>query len=163
VAAAVLAIDVVNVRVLPRLYPAFHIGLTALALATFALLAPAVPALDPAIGRRTSRSPKLVRAAAALVLFAIGAAAAPTAAKRLALADNIRLIYSDHAPLLSHVIAVGARLSPPAPLDDDAGPELASGHALDISGRDVVLVTIDALRADHVGARRRTPRTRSPR
>ncbi len=45
-----------------------------------------------------------------------------------------------------------AALAPPRPVDDAPLAEVRSGHALDLAGRDIVLVSIDALRADHVGA-----------
>ena len=41
----------------------------------------------------------------------------------------------------------------PPPLDDpETLPALTSAREVDLSGRDIVLITIDALRADHVGA-----------
>jgi arylsulfatase A-like enzyme len=99
------------------------------------------------------------------------AALARPGAAALAGFDNFRLLVSDHAPILSDAVRVAALLSPPAPLEaedscetdpascgnrspDPAGPSFA--------GRDIVLVSIDALRADHVGAygysRATTPR-----
>ncbi|WP_437873009.1 sulfatase-like hydrolase/transferase [Sorangium sp. So ce363] len=150
---AIVLLEVANVRVLPRLYAAFHLGLAALTLAAATFATPALPAraarLEDLHGRR---SPRLVRAALALVLFAFGAALAPGAADRLALADNIRLIYATHSPLLGHVVELAAVLSPPEPLDAAPLDERASGHAIDLRGRDIVLISVDALRADHVGA-----------
>jgi hypothetical protein len=117
--------------------------------------------LEPARGGRGAATrasmglwtPRMRRVAGALALFALAAAVSPGAARRLAPADNIRLVYLHHAPVLGYAVEIAARLAPPPPLDDEPlAPALASGHALDLSGRDVVLVTIDALRADHVGA-----------
>ncbi|MGK3970832.1 sulfatase [Sorangium sp. So ce118] len=154
--AAVVLLEIANVRILPRLYLAFHLGLAALTLAAATFATPALPVRAARDGdqreRREQRSPRLVRAALALVLFAFGAALAPGAADRLALADNIRLIYATHGPLLGHVVELAAVLSPPEPLDAAPLDERASGHAIDLRGRDVVLISIDALRADHVGA-----------
>ncbi|XYI03119.1 sulfatase-like hydrolase/transferase [Sorangium sp. So ce1128] len=154
--AAVVLLEIANVRILPRLYVAFHLGLAALTLAAATFATPALPVRAARDGdereRRERRSPRLVRAALALVLFAFGAALAPGAADRLALADNIRLIYATHGPLLGHVVELAAVLSPPEPLDAAPLDERASGHAIDLRGRDVVLISIDALRADHVGA-----------
>ncbi|WP_437682811.1 sulfatase-like hydrolase/transferase [Sorangium sp. So ce131] len=151
--AAVVLIEIANARVLPRLYPAFHLGLAALTLAAATFATPALPARASGEGDWLARrSPRLVRAALALVLFAFGAALAPRAAERLAQADNIRLIYASHGPLLGHVVELAAVLSPPAPLDEAPLDERASGHAIDLRGRDIVLISVDALRADHVGA-----------
>ena len=144
---AALALELVNATVLPRLYPAFHLGLGAL---TLAVVPFATLSLRAEIaGRGASR---LRRAALALVLFALGAAIAPGAAAHIAPADNVRLIYATRAPLLAHVVELAAALSPPPPLEDEPLAEQASGHALDLQGRDLLLVTVDALRADHVGA-----------
>ena len=93
------------------------------------------------------------RVAVALVLFAGAAAGAQDAAKTLSVADNIRLVFLTHAPVLSHAVELAARLAPPPPIDEEGAPEVTSGpRTLDLSHRDIVLVTIDALRADHVGA-----------
>src|SRR5439155_10436530 len=94
-----------------------------------------------------------VRAAVAALVALLSIAAVPGAAKKLAHHDNVRLIFLEHAPALADVVEIAARLSPPAPLDDAAPVEaLQSGHTVDFAGRDIVLVTVDALRADHVGA-----------
>ena len=152
---AILAVDVVNVRVLPRLYPAFHLALGALALLFTACAGLALGALD-ATRPRSLVNGTLLRGAAAAALFALGAARAPAAARRLARLDNVRLIYLERAPVLSHVVELAAVLSAPAPIDDAPAPEhdagAGSGHAVDFTGRDFLLITVDALRADHVGA-----------
>ncbi len=154
--ALIVVLEVANDRVLPRLYPAFHLGLGALTLlvAAFGTLA-WVGAEGPTdrVRRRGLISFPLVRAAVALGLFALGAAFSGEAARKLSRLDNLRLLYLERAPLLSHVVTLAAELSPPAPLDE-AAPlgEKTSGHAVDFTGRDILLITTDALRADHVGA-----------
>jgi arylsulfatase A-like enzyme len=154
-AALVVALEVANARVLPRLYPAFHHGLLALTAMAAALVGGGWSLADgPRRSAGSPWTPKLTRAAAALALFALAAAVSPGAARRLALADNLRLVYLDHAPALGRVVELGARIVPPLPLDDgpsEAAPTVAGG-GVDLRGRDFLLVTIDALRADHVGA-----------
>ena len=160
VVAAAIALELANARVLPRLYPAFHLGLGALTLFVAALGALGWIAIDPGLDAALRRAPRrslgaarLIRAALALGVFALGAALAPGAARRLARLDNVRLIYLDHAPLLGRVVELAAELAPPEALDAaaDAAP-LASGHSIDLRGRDLILITVDALRADHVSA-----------
>ena len=142
-----------NVTVLPRLYPAFHLGLSALALLLGAAAGLALGAFDAPRRPGVLLTGPLIRAAAAAVVFAVGAARAPAAARHLARLDNVRLIYLERAPVLSHVVLLAARLSPPAPIEDAPLPEPAvAGHSVDLVGRDILLVTVDALRADHVGA-----------
>jgi len=151
VTATALVLEVGNQLILPRLYPVFHHGLSLLTL----LVVPAVTVcwLDTAPRRRVTRWLAAARVAVALVLFAGAAAGAQDAAKTLSVADNIRLVFLTHAPVLSHAVELAARLAPPPPIDEEGAPEVTSGpRTLDLSHRDIVLVTIDALRADHVGA-----------
>lgn len=155
--AAMTAVDVANVHVLPRLYPAFHLGLAALALLFAGCAGSALASFDGPPRRREGWSfliqGRLIRVAAAGVVFALGAARAPAAAARLGRLDNVRLIYLERAPVMAHVVVLAAAISPPPPIADAPLPEpKQSGHAVDFTGRDVLLVTIDALRADHVGA-----------
>ncbi|MFT3764237.1 MAG: sulfatase-like hydrolase/transferase [Minicystis sp.] len=155
--AAIAAVDLINVRVLPRLYPAFHLGLAAIALLLAACAGLAFASFDRVRrhveGWSWLLQGRLLRGAAAATIFAIGAARAPGAAKRLARLDNVRIIYLERAPVLAHVVELAAALSPPPPIEDAPLPEpKQSGHAVDLAGRDILLVTVDALRADHVGA-----------
>jgi arylsulfatase A-like enzyme len=152
---ALVLVDVANVRILPRLYPAFHWALGAVALLLGAVSGLAFGAFDTDRPRRLFRGP-LIRGAAAASVFALGAARAPGAARRLARLDNVRIIYLERAPVLSHVVELAAELSPPVPLDDvpvaPSPSDQAGGHTVDFAGRDILLITVDALRADHVGA-----------
>ncbi len=165
-AALGLALELVNRFVLVRLYPAFHSGLGAASLSLAAVAALAV------FARRPSR-PALRNAAAALavaVLLGSALLARPGAAA-LARFDNFRLMVRDHAPILADAVRVAALLSPPAPLDApdlcDTDPRACAstgtaGAGPSFAGRDILLVSIDALRADHVGtygySRPTTPR-----
>jgi sulfatase-like protein/HEAT repeat protein len=156
-ALAVLALELCNARVLPRLYPAFHLGLAVLTLWTAALASLAFPE-EPRARRR-------VRLGVAIAVLATACAAAVGAPERVRLQDNARLVYLEHAPLLANAVLIAAALAPPPPIDDPAGmhaPTAGGGErTVDLGERDLLLVTIDALRADHVGAygaaRRVTP------
>ncbi|MDB4996126.1 MAG: Choline-sulfatase [Myxococcaceae bacterium] len=135
--------------VLPRLYPAFHAALLAIV-----LLGSAAVALP--LARSESR---LVRAItiATLVFSVECALLVPRAARRLRSVDNLRLVLLEHAPLMGRAVLVAALVAPPEELDQAGGGVALAApgeipRALDWSGRDVVLLSIDALRADHVGA-----------
>lgn len=159
VALSILVLEAVNQLVLVRLYPAFHVGLSALCL----VLAPAV--LVPLVAQRArARLGRDARSGVVVVLSlgllaALSALLARPAAHRLARFDNFRLILLESAPLAAQVVTFSAMLAPPEPLDETADAEAAAGlgggagpSALSFQGRDLLLVTIDALRADHVGA-----------
>ncbi|HLV64804.1 MAG TPA: sulfatase-like hydrolase/transferase [Polyangiaceae bacterium] len=154
-ALVVVALELANGFVLPRLYPAFHWGLSVLCL----VLAPGLAETwfrgvgAGAFGR------------AVPAVLAVAVLAAPWAAERLAGFDNYRFLLMERAPLLGRIVELAARFSPPPPLADEGGPcagslepcgDSASGNpahpVLDLRDRDILLVSIDALRADHVGA-----------
>lgn len=152
----ILALELVNRFVLVRLYPAFHTALAAAAL----LLAPAL--LAALSGRRRqagtgARTVLLVWPGLCLAALLSLALWRP-AAERLARFDNLRLILMESAPLAAQVVTLSARLAPPEPLAEagDLPDTEAKGSAgqgdLNFQGQDVLLVTVDALRADHVGA-----------
>lgn len=149
-AAAVVA----DARVLPRLYPVFHHALVAVAAIGAVLVAEAIvaPLASRPRGVRVLRGLSL----AALVLFAFATWRTTKAGPALASFDNARRIVDERSLVLARASALGARVWPPRPLEDDAdGPDplvQSTTRALDATGRDVLLVTIDALRADHVGA-----------
>jgi len=157
----VLLLELVNRFTLVRLYPAFHTALAGAAL----LLAPAVlvPLLAPGRhGKRARPDARLgvVVALGLALLAALGVVLWRPAAQSLARFDNLRLILLESAPIAAELVTESARLAPPEPLTepDDAtavDPALGApaGHAsLGFQGRDLLLITIDALRADHVGA-----------
>jgi arylsulfatase A-like enzyme/HEAT repeat protein len=142
-----------------HLYPAAHLALLLATLAAAALLlAPLVES-----GSRTTRAVL----AGGFVLTLGGLALVPRLARTLAAADNVRFVALEHGPILGRVVEVAALLAPPRPLDEDPhGAEATPApgeipRALDWSGHDLLLVTIDALRADHVSgygyARKTTP------
>jgi arylsulfatase A-like enzyme len=136
--------------VLPRLYPAFHLALFALTLASAALASVVL---------------RLRWIAEATILLGCACVAwAPFAARRLQSADNVRMVLLEHAPLLGKGVALGSILIKPA--EETASNQAAApgeiARALDWSRTDIVLLSVDALRADHLGAygypRATTPR-----
>ncbi len=137
--------------VLNRLYVGFHMAMFAGSLLGAALVGMAFRG-DSAPGW-TGR----VLAMFVGSLVALCAAWAPRAAQMLDRAANLRIALVEHAPLLGRALVVATRWRRPA--DDgprpDALPSLAPGEvarSLDWSGHDLVLLTVDALRADHVSA-----------
>jgi len=163
-ATLILLFELANRFVLVRLYPAFHYGLAALALLTAPWLSLAVPAPSqppaPAAGWRRWAGPALP-ALIALIALAV----ARPAAARLAHFDNFRLLLLERAPLLGPGVRLAAQLAPPPPLASAGsgcdpmldpgcvapGPR-GSARPLELGKRDILFISIDALRADHVGA-----------
>jgi len=165
-----VATELLNRFVLVRLYPAFHLALAAVVLLSAPLGAEALDralGAEPAPRRARSLIPSGVWSVVAL------AALAPLiipSARRLSRFDNFRLVVSERAPLAGRAVELAARIAPPAPEDavncDALSPAeradqgcanaptsaAASGRTLDLRGRDFLLISIDALRADHLGS-----------
>ena len=145
---AIVALELVNQLVLVRLYPAFHLSLSVLALLLAPLLCSPWLIVQP---KRRHRAWLLVPA----LLVGLALAIAPSA-KRLAYFDNFRSLLLDKAPLLSRAVELAALVAPPLGWDDVVPEAVAVAgpgkRTLDLGGRDILLITIDALRADHVGS-----------
>lgn len=143
VAALAMAVDAF---VLPRLYPAFHVGLALLALAA-ALAAVQLAPLGPRSSLWPLRLGKLLIAAAA-----VGAVA--PALWVLDRAPNAGFVARTRAPVTGKLLA----LVPPRPIpSQERAADLASTprparEGIDLRGRDILLITVDALRADRLGA-----------
>jgi hypothetical protein len=146
--------------VLPRLYPAFHLAMVLSSLAGGALVALA--------GRPRAQPPgSSGRALAAVVAVVVllCAASVPQAIRALDRASNVRIVLVEHAPLLGRVVAGVVRWRgapvPDAPVAPAAPAPGEVARALDWEGHDLLLLSVDALRADHVSAygyaRRTTP------
>jgi arylsulfatase A-like enzyme/HEAT repeat protein len=138
-------------HVLPRLYPTFHATLFVVTLLSCALLAFAVRAET-----RAHRALSKLGAVAVLGLVLHSAAKIPGAVSALDRATNLRIVLVEHAPLLGPVVALTMRWHPPdagATVSDGVGHEPTEvARSLEWSNRDIVLLTVDALRADHVSA-----------
>ncbi len=154
VCAAVVAL-VADQRVLPGLYSALHASFIAVALAGTACIALVVPA--------ELRLPPWPRVWRAVGTLAVGWAI--TSAVLLGRDELLRHILLRDAPVLGRVVFLSSQL-PSFGTDwdieaeaDDTGPDIASfthsseeRHALDWSGCDMLLVSVDSLRPDHLGA-----------
>jgi arylsulfatase A-like enzyme len=162
-----LGLELANRYLLVRLYPGFH---TALAIAA-PVLAPTLAWILPKKTQRVSRVvtaknkiPTALGLAITTASVAVLLILTPRAARGLAGFDNFRLILLDNAPILSQAVRLAARIAPPPPLtvcsddnwDQSCSPidrkpgETNAGFSL--RGSDVLLITVDALRADHLGA-----------
>jgi arylsulfatase A-like enzyme/HEAT repeat protein len=143
--------ELVNAVVLVRLYPAFHLGLSVLTVTAWAgawtLAGPTWRALET--------HARAALSGLAALLIGLGLLVGP-ALRSLERFDNFRWVLLETSPTLGLAVQLGARLH--RPKEDGAvgpltGPSPTLGLAsIDFRGRSVLLVTVDALRADHVGA-----------
>lgn len=133
--------------IFPRLYPGFHESCHLAFLVALAVASGALPASRAVT--RTALGTLLV--SVALMGYAgVGARGAQKS-------DNLRMVLLDRAPLLGRAVRLAAWVAPPDASDEGAAsakvvPSGEVARALDWTGRDVVLVTIDALRADHLSS-----------
>jgi arylsulfatase A-like enzyme len=148
-AAGALAAHTVNRGVLPRLYPWFH---TTLALVTFTSLVIAARLLVAVAAPRAGRA----RAAAVILTLAT---AGGVAFSVVSLAGSQVLRYAAHERTAMTTLALAAVPTSLRPhtaagaerqVAEAALPPLPDGPRR--ADADVLLITIDALRADHVGA-----------
>jgi arylsulfatase A-like enzyme len=146
VVVALALVSVVTVAadafVLPRLYPAFHLAAASLALVAALASASVLPLR--ALDRRVSF---------ALVLVAVPiVVASPVALFALEKASNAAFVARTHASWTGKLLALVPGREPAPP--DEATVELTrpARRGIDLRGRDVLLITVDALRADRLGA-----------
>ena len=129
---------------LRRTYPAVHLALFASSLAACGFSA----AIEE---RRLARG---WLAGWALGIFSL--LRAPSCARAMHQHEHLRVTLVEHAPWTGRAVRLAMAIVPPepilpaAPAEDVGAPPVA--RALDWSGRDVLLITVDALRADHLGA-----------
>ncbi|HEU5075565.1 MAG TPA: sulfatase, partial [Polyangiaceae bacterium] len=159
---AICLLELANRFVLVRLYPAYHAGLSVATL----VLAPGVAHLWTSTrptGASTGRGVTL-RLAAFFAILALALGLMRPAARHIAGFDNFRILMLEQGALLSQTVQLTAWLAPPPALSaecDAAASDCSSLIAdatteedgeLDLLDRDLLLITVDALRADHVGA-----------
>ncbi len=165
IACAILCLELANAWLLVRLYPAFHLSLAVLCVALAALAWPAISGASVAPTAPRGRKARLLGALGVWAVWLTSFAVAAPAAKRLATFDNFRLVLMDRAPLLGQAVLAAGVLAPPPPVEDCAGAacwddsaqrklsaKLRGAADLDWRGRDLLLISVDALRADHVGS-----------
>lgn len=135
---------------LKLLYPAIHAGLFTLTIVGAALAS---------LPFRRFVLPK-TSSAATLSLVGVTTMWSPFAMKALGADESLRYLLFNNAPVLGRTTAMAMRLSPPSAFDPNhRDPQVTAlttategPRALDWSGCDVLLLTVDALRADHLGA-----------
>lgn len=135
--------------ILLRLYPAFHVTL-----AVLACLAAACAAGFLVLPPRTSG-----RSVAVALCGVVAGCAAPFLLREAADAPNLSFAIEQAAPLSGKVLralrpelAAPLQLPAESPLVAARPPALPAHRGVDLRGRDVLLITIDALRADRLRA-----------
>jgi arylsulfatase A-like enzyme len=147
IALAVVA-ALVNALVLPRLYPAFHGGLAIWTV----LMAPFAALVVQSEQRTPTKGVWLYVLTMGALPVVTAVAVVPWSIRSLAPLENTRFVMSEHAPTVGYAMHYAAAETPadhatettPKPIDESA--------AFSLEGRDIVLISVDALRADHVGA-----------
>ncbi len=172
IAFGVLLAELANGLILVRLYPAFHLGVGGPGV--LLTLPFAAEALHRALGLGLKRdaSNRAAARAAAITLGAwlLAALLVLPSAQRLAHFDNFRFVVSEHAPLAGRAVELATsgragrcrrhgrvRLAQPAERAAHAACQAPSSEAnrgpRSISGSAIfLLISVDALRADHLGS-----------
>jgi hypothetical protein len=134
---------------LPRLYPAFHA-----AMLVAVLVGGAVAGIGLGAAWREPRWLGRTIMAATAAGIVLCATACPGSARALEHLANLRIILVAHAPVLGPAVEMTSALRHPeeaVPVVTLAPPgEIA--RSLDWTGHDIVMLTVDALRADHVSS-----------
>ena len=129
---------IADASILPRGYPAFHIGLQLLAVSTAALAALLAPPLLAQPSRR--------RAAGVLALAAL--ICAPFALTRLGAHPTAGFAVREHAPWTARLLRPFTAAARAKVASAPAIASTSSAQGVDLRDRDVLLITVDALRAD---------------
>lgn len=139
-----LGLACVNHRVLVRLYPAFHLGLGAMSLAICGCVA------------ALFLPPSRWAGPTALASFFLALVSLVPQSREASRLDNFRVVLSEGSPNFHLGVRWASALAPPPPLDEAAlrrplGSRRPVSSGFDLRGYDVLLLTVDALRADHLG------------
>ncbi|MGE3675043.1 MAG: sulfatase-like hydrolase/transferase, partial [Polyangiaceae bacterium] len=155
-AGLIVLLEVANAWVLVRLYPGFHASLAVAALCVAGVIS----------GSNVAPSPSRLRVPGYFGVWVLSLGLASLAAQRLATFDNYRMVLLERAPSLGQAVLVASRLAPPPPISADCdgadcwrqlksegmSREARGATSHDRRGQDVLLISIDAQRADNVGA-----------
>jgi arylsulfatase A-like enzyme len=164
---AVAGLYVVDQRVLARLYGFFHVGVALLAIGVCQLsLGTIYAAYRPSV-RWIGR---LAEPYAALMIVLTAVAGAAFALSAIGRSESLRFLYFEHTAVQAKVLAAAGGLglmhgggppppaTVPAPVEGPASTLMVGPRKPDAN---VLLISVDALRADHMGAygykRRTTP------
>jgi arylsulfatase A-like enzyme len=143
--AGVVVLLALDALVLPRGYPVFHLGLTLLALSGAALVGSVHPFRLP---ERFMRH--MLAGGALLVLLA------PLAVMSLGDAPNASFAVRERAPWSGKLLRLLSSARPEAPPPRATAPAVSVARqtrGIDLRDQDVLLISVDALRADVVGPR----------
>ncbi|HEY3353423.1 MAG TPA: sulfatase-like hydrolase/transferase [Polyangia bacterium] len=145
-----------DVRLLPRLYPFFHWALAAGAVLAAQLAVGAFVLAAPGLRARVAR---LARPAAALALAAVALVGGAAALSGLSRSQGLRFQALERTAVTQKALAVAAsthvwrqRALRPAAGRGGATRAAALPPGPRLAGGDVILITMDAVRADHLGA-----------
>lgn len=146
-ATALVVAAILDRRLLPHLYPAFHLGLGLVA--TFAAVVSAYASPLPTLAF-IARRPRLVASVvAAAILGSIAGLAV------IGGAPNTSFVLEERAVVTGKWIGLANRIAA-ASIDDvpqvDISARATRAPGISIAGRDVLLITVDALRADRLSA-----------
>ena len=165
--AFLLVLELANRFLLVRLYPGFHASLAAatVVLAPTPLWVWSVPDQPGLSAGKTNKNVQASWTLLSLVVICLGLLSLTTrAARRLSRFDNFRLVVIERAPMLGQVVKWAAHLAAPPPMVDcgaqgwDAAcaplpvQSGSESRSFSLQGRDVLMITVDALRADHLGS-----------
>ncbi len=154
---AALALYVADQRVLAGLYSFFHVGL---ALGAFAFCQAAAGALYAAYRPSARWIGRLAEPSLALLVLLASVGAGAWSLSRVSKSEALRFLYFQHTTLQSKALGLAASLKlvrfesaraavPPPPSPADPREQLLPGPRR--AEASLVLISVDALRADHLG------------
>ncbi|MBK8409832.1 MAG: sulfatase [Sandaracinaceae bacterium] len=152
-----------DATLLLRLYPAFHVALAVLVVLGASLAAWQLPVRLARL-RQHARFRGAVRGVTVILVLAV--VATPLALQRATLAPNLAFVVADYTSVTGKLLQLALRAQSEAmpeghaagSSDGDAEPATQGGvetrSGLRLESRNVLLITVDALRADRIGGGR---------
>ncbi len=155
---AIFGIELANHLILVRLYPAFHLGLSLAALVLGAVLGCiARERIVERLQLNNGGTARIYGLFPLLLLASTGLLIVP-ASRAVSGFDNFRFLVSEGAPTLGWGVQLASRIAPPPELDETVAAQplgevrTRPKSTLSFRNRSVLLISIDALRADHLGS-----------